>query len=67
MTPTTYRATLSDLGLSQARLGRLLGVNKDTPTNWGKGDAEIPRAVALLLGLMAAGTVTIEGLEAIAR
>lgn len=65
MTPTQFRATLKTLNLSQARLGRLLGVNMDTPTNWAKGNTAVPSAVVLLLELMARGVVTIEDLEAI--
>lgn len=65
MTPVDYRATLATLGISQARLGRLLSVNKDTPTNWSKGNTEIPTAVALLLELMARGDVSIDQLEAL--
>lgn len=64
MTPAAYRTTLAALGISQARLGRLLSVNKDTPTNWGKGNTEIPTAVAILLELMSQGTVSIDQLEA---
>lgn len=66
MTPAQFRATLTALNLSQARLGRLLKVNKDTPTNWATGRSEIPGAVALLLELLARGTVTVEDLEALA-
>ena len=63
MAPAEYRNTLAALGISQARLGRLLKVNKDTPTNYGKGHTEIPKAVALLLRAMSAGLVSIETLE----
>lgn len=65
MTPTDYRNTLAALGISQARLGRFLRVNKDTPTNYAKGKTEIPGAVEALLKAMAAGLVTIEQLEAL--
>lgn len=65
MTPADYRNSLAALGITQARLGRLLRVNKDTPTNWSKGKTEIPIAVALLLKSMVAGALTIEGLEAL--
>lgn len=63
MTPTDYRNTLAALGISQARLGRLVKVNKDTPTNWAKGNTEVPGAVALVLRALAAGIVTIDQLE----
>ncbi len=65
MTPAEYRTALSALGITQARLGRLCKVNKDTPTNWGKGRTEIPRSVALLLRAVEAGLVTFEQLEAL--
>lgn len=64
VTPSDYRTTLAGLGISQARLGRLLKVNKDTPTNWGQGRTDVPQSVALLLRLLASGVVTIEQLEA---
>ena len=64
MTPAQFRATLTAVGLSQARLSRLLKVNKDTPTNWAKGNTEVPHAVAILLGLLAKGVVSVEDLEA---
>ena len=69
MTPTDYRNTLAALGISQARLGRLVKVNKDTTTNWAKGGAkgnsEVPGAVALILRALSAGLVTIDQLEAL--
>ncbi len=64
MTPTEYKAALTALGLSQARLGRLVKVSRDTPTNWTKGPA-IPGAVSLILLAMQSGLVTIEQLEAL--
>lgn len=63
MTRAEYRATLTALGITQARLGRLCKVNKDTPTNWGKGRTEVPGSVALLLKAVQAGLVTFEQLE----
>ena len=65
MTPTDYRNTLAALGISQARFGRLVNVNKDTPTNWAMGRNEVPGAVALVLRALAAGVVTIDQLEAL--
>lgn len=65
MTPTDYRNTLAALGISQARLSRLVKVNKDTPTNWAMGRTEIPGAVALILYALSAGLVTVEQLEAL--
>lgn len=65
MSPTDYRNTLAALGISQARLGRLLGVNKDTPTNYAKGRTEIPGAVEKLLKALSSGLITIDQLEAL--
>lgn len=65
MTPTDYRATLKAAGLSQARLSRLLDVDKGTPNRWAMGSRAVPRAVALLLILLASGRVTVDELEAL--
>ena len=63
MTPTRFKAALTAAGLSQARLARLIKVNKDTPTNYASGRHEIPGAVAIVVELLASGKVTIEELE----
>lgn len=60
-----YRETLARLGLSQARLGRLLELDKNTANRWAMGSVPVPKAVALLLLLMASGEVTIDELEAL--
>jgi len=65
MTSKDYRATLDALGLSQARLGRLLETDKSTPSRWATGAVPVPRSVALLLRLMERGAMTIEDLEAL--
>ena len=65
MTPDEYRQTIASLRLSQARLGRLLGVDKGTPSRWATGASTIPGAVALLLRAMRAGKVTADELEAL--
>jgi hypothetical protein len=64
MTSADYRATLAALGISQARLSRLLCVDKGTTTRWAY-NTRVPEAVALLLRLMMNGTVPIEYLETI--
>jgi transcriptional regulator with XRE-family HTH domain len=64
MNPAQFRATLTATGLSQAQLARLLKVNRNTPTNWAKGNTEVPHAVAILLDLLARGGVSVEDLEA---
>lgn len=65
MTADDYRATLAALGLSQARLSRLLKVDKATPNRWALETAPIPRAVELLLRALASGRLTVEDLEAL--
>ena len=49
MTPAAYRATLAGLGISQARLSRLLDADKSTPNRWATGAVPVPRAIVLLL------------------
>lgn len=58
-----FRSQMAALGMSQARLVRLLNLNKDTVSRWGVGQREPPRAVMLLLRLIETGRVTIEELE----
>lgn len=65
MTPKAYRETLASLGLSQARLGRLLRADKATPNRWATGAVAVPRAVELLLLLLASGRVTLDEIEAL--
>jgi len=63
MTPKAYREALAALGMSQARLGRLLACDKATPNRWAMGTAPVPRAVELLLLALCAGRLTIDDLE----
>ena len=65
MTPTQFRAALNAAGLSQARFGRLIGVNKDTPTNYASGSTAVPGAVAIVAELLARGVVSVEQIEAL--
>lgn len=58
-----FRSQMAALGMSQARLVRLLNLNKDTVSRWAVGEREPPRAVMLLLRLIESGRVTIEELE----
>lgn len=64
MAPADFRRTLKGLHVSQARLARLLNLNKQTPTRWMNGEHPIPREVELIVKLLAAGRVTIDELEA---
>jgi len=66
MTPTTYRETLARLGLSQARFGRALGVDKMTPNRWAMGRSPIPHSVVILLRALDAGRLTVDDLERLA-
>ena len=52
MTPAQLRASLSTLGLSQARAAALLGVTTDAVSKWANGKRAIPGPVARLVFLM---------------
>ena len=51
MTPAQLRASLSTLGLSQARAAALLGVTTDAVSKWANGKRAIPGPVARLVWL----------------
>ena len=63
MTPATLRTALASLGISQARLARLLDLNPSTIQRWLTGQAPIPRPVELLLALMVRGVTDADTLE----
>ena len=63
MTPEQFRDTLGALGITQARLGRLLSLDKNTANRWATGSTEVPQAVAVLLRLVAAGRLTVDDLD----
>lgn len=63
MTAPDFRATMAALGISQARLNRLLKLDKNTANRWSTGLAPVPQAVALLLTLIALGRVTMADIE----
>ena len=65
MTPDQYLATLSELGITQARFSRLLDVDVNTSWRWGKGLRPVPRYVELLLFTLTSGWVTVDELEAV--
>lgn len=52
MTPAQFRATIKQLGLSQAGAGRFLGVSDRTARRWASGEYPIPPHVINLLTLM---------------
>lgn len=66
MTSKQYREALAGLGMSQARLGRLLGRDKSTPNRWATGRVPIPREVELLLLLALSIQMTADDLDALA-
>ena len=49
MTPNQFRRAIADLGLSQGEAARLFEVSLRTSHGWARGDAPVPRAVALVL------------------
>lgn len=67
MSPITYCAVLKHVGLTQARLARLLKVNPHTTSKWACGHAPIPHAVALLLAAMNGGYLNADDLETLGR
>ena len=66
MNPEDFRLVLGELGISQIRLARLLGIAATTVWRWGDGQAAIPGAVGLLMCALYAKLVTMEQLEALA-
>lgn len=49
MSPNDYRAALAAIGLTQARLARILGSDKATTNRWSTGFRRVPRSIELLL------------------
>jgi DNA-binding transcriptional regulator YiaG len=54
MTPSDFRATLADLGLSQAGFARLALVDARTVRRWCDGTRAVPGPVVALLRVMMA-------------
>jgi transcriptional regulator with XRE-family HTH domain len=52
MTPAELRAILARLGLSQTQAARRIGVGLRTVNRWVRGEAGIPRPIALLFRMM---------------
>jgi len=65
VTPEAYRSALTALDLSQARLARLLKVDKTTANRWAQGHTTIPGGTSLLLWCVTNGRVTIDELESV--
>jgi len=58
MTATQLRAALTRLKLSQHAAARLLECDRTELALWMRGDAPVPTAVAILLRLLANGTIS---------
>lgn len=52
MTPDALRSLRDRLGLTQAQLGNLLGVTRNTVARWEMGLHPIPRLAVKLLAMM---------------
>jgi DNA-binding transcriptional regulator YiaG len=64
MTPNQYRKAIEQLGLSQVRAARLLGVDPRTSRRWALEERSIPKHAAILLRLLLAGKITMADIEA---
>ena len=60
---TEFRAALGALNITQRRLAQLFAVNPRTVRHWRYGDRRLPRGVAILVHLLAAGVITINQVE----
>jgi len=63
MTHTQYRALLAKLDLSQVAAANLVGADPRTGRRWALGERPIPACVAILLRLIAKGTITVADVE----
>ena len=63
MTSDQFRSALDGLALSQLGAARMFGVDPRTVRRWALGEREVPSPVAILLRLMAAGTITPEDIS----
>lgn len=67
MTPEEYRTAYSALGLTQAGVARLLGVDERTSRRWATGEREVPPPVARFLSFLVLSEITAdEVMEALA-
>lgn len=63
MQPTDFRRILDASGISQADFARLLGKTDRSVSRWVTGAQPIPIDVVVVLGLLDAGTVTIDDIR----
>jgi transcriptional regulator with XRE-family HTH domain len=63
MTAKQFRATLKQLGLTQAQLARLFNVDVRTVRRWAAGDVHGPTAI--LLWLLEAGIISLDDVEGV--
>jgi hypothetical protein len=61
------RAMLGVLGISQARVAQLFGVEPRAIRRWRRGDRPIPSGVGIVLQLLASGAVNLDQVEEAAR
>ena len=67
MTAKQYQAAIDRLGLSQLGAARLFGADGRTSRRWASGERAVPQTVAILLGLLLAGTIAPADIKAVAR
>ena len=60
MTAEEYRESIKKLHLSQVGAAKFLGVHQRTSRRWALGEAEIPKAVELVLSLMVKQNLSIQ-------
>lgn len=62
MTGTQFKTALGRLGLSQAALARIVGVNDRQARRWASGDSTVPRSVELVLRLLLTKKISLSDL-----
>jgi hypothetical protein len=60
---TEFHETLSELGVSQLRVAQWFGVGPRSIRRWLRGDRATPRAVCILVRLLATRVITIDQIE----
>lgn len=63
MTPKQYRAALEAASLSQEGWADAIGIGRRTSQGYALGESPVHPAVAILLRLLAKGTITIKQVE----
>lgn len=60
MTSDEYRTAYAALGLTQAGVARLLGVDERTSRRWAAGEREVPPPVGRFLSFLVLSDITAE-------